>query len=289
MLLALLSDVHANFPALEAALAAAQQHRPDAYIVAGDLSGGPHPTETLDALRSLQGYIIRGNGESYLLRLWQGEAPVEWQTQRQFGFMRWSANHVEDAHRAYISALPDELRIELPPFAAIRVAHGSPGRPSGGIYPALGEGEALGALARMSEPVLVCGHTHEQWQMRVDCRLVVNPGAVCGPCDGVIGAQYALLRWRGGRWHAELKQVDYNIPEVRRAFKDSGLLEEGGAFARAVIAGIETGIDVARALLQHAYRLKKARGIASDRFMSDELWDEAAESFDWQRYERGGQ
>lgn len=123
----------------------------------------------------------------------------------------------------------------------------------------------------------------------LDGRLVVNPGAVCGPCDGTIGAQYAMLKWRGGRWQAELKKVDYNVEDIRRAFRDSGLLHEGGAFARAVIVGIETGVDVARALLGHANRVKEARGFGGERFISDELWDEAVASFDWQRYERGAQ
>jgi predicted phosphodiesterase len=290
MLLALLSDVHANLPALEAILADAQHFRPDAYVVAGDLSGGPHPAETIGLLRSRLSHIIRGNGEGYLLQFWQGDAPLEWQTQQQFGFMRWNAYHVQEEDREFITALPEELSVTLASLPAIRVAHGSPGRPTGGIHPERDGGrEVEEALARMEERVLVCGHTHEQWQAQVDGRLVVNPGAVCGTCDGTVGARYALLEWRGGRWQAKLKQVDYNIAEVRRAFRDSGLLDEGGAFARAVVAGIETGVDVTRALLGHANRLKEARGFGGARFVSDELWDEAATTFDWQRYERGAQ
>jgi predicted phosphodiesterase len=289
MLLAVLSDIHANLPALEATLADAQRHRPDAYVVAGDLNGGPHASETLDLLRSLPGWIIRGNGEGYLIRLWGGDAPAEWRTQRQYGFVRWCAASVRDEDRPFISALPEELRIALPECPAIRLAHGSPGRPAGGIYPSRGDHEARNALALIDEPILICGHTHKQWQVKLDGRLVVNPGAVCGPCDRTVGAQYALLTWRGGRWQAELKQVDYNTAEVRRAFRDSGLLDEGGAFARAVIAGIETGVDVARALLQHAGRFKETQGLGSGPFMPDDIWDAAAESFDWERYERGGQ
>lgn len=289
MLLALLSDVHANLPALEAVLADARQHRPDAYLIAGDLSGGPQASETLEALRTLPARIIRGNGEGYLMRFWHGDAPVAWQTQRQFGFVRWCANRLGEDERSFICGLPEELRLVPSGCASVRVVHGSPGRPNEGIDPANSERAPAQALALVDEAALVCGHTHKQWQTRIDGRLAVNPGAVCGPCDGTIGAQYALLRWRGGEWRAELKKVNYNTGEVRRAFRESGLLEEGGWFARAVVLGIETGVDVARALLQHASRYKEAQGWGSERFMPDEVWDAAAERFDWQRYERGGQ
>lgn len=287
MLLAVLSDIHANLPALEAVLEDARPHRPDAYVIAGDLHGGPHPSETLDILRSVPGWTIRGNGETYMIRLWQGDAPIEWQTQRQFAFMRWCANQVRSELRSFVAGLPAELTLTPHGLAPVRLVHGSPGQLTGCLYPSEGAHSIERALDQIDEPVLICGHTHEQWQVELGLRLVLNPGAVCGPCDGTVGAEYALLTWREGRWQAKLRQVDYNIAQVRRAFRESGLLDEGGAFARAVIGGIETGVDVARPLLQHAHQYKKARGFGDGPFMPDDIWDAAAASFDWQRYERG--
>ncbi len=222
------------------------------------------------------------------MRFWQGDAPSAWQTQRQFGFMRWCANHVRDEDRAFLSQLPEELSIDPFGLSPIYLVHGSPGRPAVGLHP-MSVGEIARSLAQISEPVLVCGHTHEQWQVALDGRLVVNPGAVCGPCDGTTAAQYALLAWREGRWQAELKKVEYNIAEVRRAFGTSGLLKAGGPFARAVLAGLETGVDVVRALLGHADCFWLAQRPDGEQFMSDEVWEAAAECFDWQRYERGDQ
>ncbi len=285
MLLAVLSDVHANLPALEAVLADAARHRPDAYLVAGDLTGGPHTLEVMGCLRSLPGWLVRGNGDTYMVRLWQGDAPLEWRTHRQFAFMRWSADHLSDEDFAYLAGLPEEITVTPPGPGPLRIVHGSPGEPARGIYP-LEDGEQVAhALAAIMEPVLICGHTHEQWQVERDGRLVLNPGAVCGPCDGTVGAEYALLEWQAGRWQAELRKVDYNIPSLRQAFRDSGLLDGGEPFGRAVIAGIETGVDVARAFLQHAYSLPEMRG--GGRFIPDDVWEAAAGSFEWERYERG--
>jgi len=289
MLLALLSDVHANLPALEAALADARRHRPDAYLFAGDMVGGPGNIEAIDCLRSLPGWLIRGNGDTYMVRLWQGDAPPEWRTRKQFAFLRWYAGQLRDADYPFLAGLPEERTVAVDGLAPIRLAHGSPGGPNRGIYPRQNGKQVAQALARMDEPVLIVGHTHEQWQAEVDGRLVINPGAVCGPCDGTVGAQYALLRWRNGRWQAELKKVDYNIAAVRQAFVDSGLLDRGEPFARAVVAGIETGLNAAQELVDAAYALKDARGFADERFVPDPIWEAAAASFDWQRYERGAQ
>lgn len=287
MLLAVLSDVHANLPALEAVLADARRYRPDAYLFAGDLTGGPHTLETIDHLRSLPGWLIRGNGDTYMLRLWRGDAPPEWRTYRQFAFMRWSVGRLREEDLAFLASLSEEMSITPDGLGPVRLVHGSPGQPADGIYPQEDEDQIAHVLAAIDEPTLICGHTHEQWQAEVAGRLVLNPGAVCAPCDGAIGAQYALLEQRGGRWRAELKKVDYDIAALRRAFHTTGLLEEGGAFARAVVAGIETGVNVAMAFLQYAYGLLEARGLSGERFIPDEIWEVAARSFDWQRYERG--
>lgn len=289
MLLAVLSDIHANLPALEAVLTDARRHRPDAYLFAGDMVGGPGNTEAIDCLRSLPGWMIRGNGDTYMVRLWQGDAPPEWRTRKQFAFMRWYASKLRDADFPFLAGLPEEQTVAVDGLAPIRLAHGSPGHPSGGVYPQRDRREIARALARVDEAVLIVGHTHEQWQAEVGGKLVLNPGAVCGPCDGTVGAQYALLAWREDRWQAELKKIDYNIVLVRQEFVDSGLLDRGEPLARAVIAGIETGVDVARALVEYAFALKDTQGFAGEPFVPDHIWDAAAASFDWQRYERGAQ
>jgi predicted phosphodiesterase len=60
--LAVLADTHGNLPALEAVLADARQQGVDGIIVAGDLTtGGPHQLETINLLRSLGSWMIRGN------------------------------------------------------------------------------------------------------------------------------------------------------------------------------------------------------------------------------------
>jgi putative phosphoesterase len=279
MLIAVLSDVHANLPALEAVLADARQERPDAYVVAGDLTIGPHQSEVLAILQSLNGWLIRGNTDTNLLRLVQGVAPSEWRSFKQFALMRWSEQHVTPDELRFLTSLPEECNITLPGLAPIRLVHGSPGHPAQGVHPSREQDEVKQALTAIVEDVLVCGHTHEQWQAEMDGRLVLNPGAVCGPLDGTVGAQYALLHWQGGRWQAELRMVPYEISRISAAFVDTGLLEEGGPLANAFLLSIETGKDVTLEFLRYAQRIARDMGFGEVKWIPDAAWDIAAETF----------
>lgn len=284
MLLAVLSDIHANLSAFEAVLQDTRRHRPDAYVVAGDLTGGPNPAETLEIVRSLPGWLIRGNTDTRVLEFARGNRPNEWQTNRQFGMLRWFARHVSEEELDFLAGLPEERTVALPGMAPLRLLHGSPGQPGEGLRPDGDGGELIQALELVTEDVLICGHTHEQWQWQRNGRLVLNPGAICGPLDGTIGAEYALLSWRGGRWQAELKKVQYDLAAVHEAFRESGLLDEGQPLAYAILLAHNTGRDVPLAFLLYAYGLLEKRGMESIRFIPDAIWEEATATFDWKRY-----
>jgi len=137
------------------------------------------------------------------------------------------------------------------------------------------------ALAQITAPVLVCGHTHIAWEHRNNGRLAVNPGAVGGPNDGVVGAEYALLTWESGHWTAELRVVDYDVNALLAAYRDSGMLAECGAMAHALMRNAETGQNYAWFLVLHAFDLAAQAGIAHDGLVPDDIWERAAATLEW--------
>jgi len=279
--LAVLSDVHGNLPALEAVLEDAQLRDVYGIIVAGDLSGGPEADQTVRRLLSFRHWMVRGNSDLNLLRYAEDLAPPEWRTSRQYALLRWGYqfNHYETLR--LLRTLPEQLVIVIPGTASIRVVHGSPRDAFEGLSP--DEPEALEtAMAQADEPVLVCGHTHIPWQQERSGRLVLNPGAVCGPLNGDVRAQYALLTWDGSHWLAEHHAPAYDLASISASFHDSGLLEQGGALARGSLLSIQTGRNVALAFLDHAYAVAAAAGHLHCKVVPDECWDEAALTFDWE-------
>jgi predicted phosphodiesterase len=281
--LAVLSDIHGNLPALEAVLADMRQFTVDGAILAGDYTGGPQPMETIGLLRSLDGWMICGNGDTDLVQYDRGDAPPPWYLDHQFALMRWAYDRLDEETLAFLASLPAQRTVALDGATPIRVVHGSPASQTEGLLPK-GEPSAVDlALSQIDEPVLVCGHTHCPWKWERGGRLALSPGAVCGPLDGTIGAQYALLAWDGRQWGVEHHEVPYDLGRLRSAFVESGLLAEGGALARALLLCLITGENVWREFLTYARGLAAQAGLGKGGTVPDPIWERAEASFDWER------
>jgi putative phosphoesterase len=282
MTLAVLADIHGNTPALEAVLADLQPIHIDGMIVAGDMVVGPNSTGVIRRLRDLGAWMIRGNNEGYMIQLEAGVGPASWQSARQWAPMRWAYQHLDPESLEFIRSLPMQQVITRPGKDAIRVVHGSPGNPSEHLYPGYGREALQRAVEAINEPVLVCGHSHIPWQEFRDGCLTFNPGAVSAPLNGVTGAQYALLEWKGDGWELDLRHVPYDLDLARQEFVRSGFLEAGGAFAQALLMEIEQGRHVAQAFLNHARQVAVQAGCPELEVIPDEIWAQAEATFDWE-------
>jgi predicted phosphodiesterase len=300
--LAILSDVHGNLPALEAVLADARAQGIHRFVVAGDTTGGSHSRQAVDYLRSLGAISIRGNNEDYLLVYHRGEAPPDWYTSSRWCPVRFVYHQFDTAGLERLASLPEQRVVSLGGAcgrvpAHIRVVHGSPRSPfehlipdrdvqvaaqfrRAGISPGPGWRSLADGLEGIVEPVLVCGHSHIAWQQQVGSCLVINPGSVGGPINGDWRAQYAILSWHGGRWHARQRAVPYDRARMWRDAAASGYLEEGGPFARACLIGSEIGLNTPGDLVRHTVGLAAAEGYTwAD--MPEEVWERATATFDW--------
>ena len=307
MRLAVLSDTHGNLPALEAVLADARQQGVDGIIVAGDFTtGGPQQLETINLLRSLGGWMIRGNSESYLLAYGAGNVPDGWRVSKQWASVRWSYSHLNRETLDFIASLPEQRVVALDDAAPIRVVHGSPRSSSEHLFPdrdpvSLRAFRKAGllppgrdrvkldqALVQVKESVLVCGHSHIPWKQEQDELLVLNPGSVGAPINGDVRAQYALLTCQRSwpsktiTWQAEHRAIAYDLALVRAAVSESGLLEEGGAFARAWLLVIETGQNVSGHFVSYAHELAAESRYEGGDVVPDSIWERAIATFDWE-------
>lgn len=280
MRLAILADIHGNIPALEAALKDVEQTGVDGLIVAGDMVVGPHSVEVVDRLRQLNARMIRGNNENYLLRLASGEAPDWWYTAHQWSFIRWNYGRMNEDTLNFIRDLPEQIVVHIAGTEPIRVTHGSPRSASESIDPEKDVENLTSALAMVPEPVLVFGHTHQAWQRRLDGRLALNPGSVCSTFDRQAGGSYVLLSWENQRWEVEFRDVLYDLTLIKKAFEETGLLKEVGAFAERWMNDIEKGTNCVQAFVNYAYKQAAEAGYADAPFVPDEIWDKANEQFE---------
>ena len=281
MRLAIFADIHGNMPALEAVLADMAGEGVDQIIVAGDLVCGPQPEETRRLLQSLECQMIRGNGDTYLLRFDDKEAPDYWWTSKAFSTIRWHYKQSSPETLAFLRSLPEQRRIANGSRPAIRLVHGSPRHPTEDLHPQWDPILLENTLAGMAESVLICGHTHQPWSANINGRLALNPGAVSAPLNGEVGAQYALLTWSQQDLHVEHRLVAYDLGRLRAIYRDGGLLEAGGAFTRGWLCSIESGRDMVNPFLDHARMMADEAGYGESEYVPDAIWDQAAATFEW--------
>jgi putative phosphoesterase len=213
---AFLSDVHANFPALCAALETAQRLGAATVVVAGDLVGsGPHPVEVIRLLMQRGVRAIRGNVERKLLELGSsGKKLKSLLDKRRTGHVAWTALQLGQPEREWLAALPERLELTLG-GAAVRVVHGSARSDGEYIYPSV-TARALPAMAGEPLPrVLVCGHSHLPFTRRVAGIRVVNCGSVGRPVDGDPRGAFALVDFDAGpAARATLLRFAYPVAET---------------------------------------------------------------------------
>jgi len=280
--LAVMADIHGNLPGFEAVMADLQQYQPlDGFLAAGDIVGGPGQEIILQRLMALHAVIAHGNGEVSVLQVVNGSAPAYVFTASQFSLLRWVVEQLSPQSLAFLRSQPAQAVLTLPGAQAVRVVHGSPRSVDELVNPLRSPALLAEVMALAAEPVVVFGHTHWPFQARLDDgRLALNPGAVCFPEDGYIGAQYALLNWDGVQWTAQHHTVPYNLDEFRRSYRESGFLAVS-PLCRIYLEDIYSGKDTLHDFFNLCQRLAVAAGCADLPYFPDEVWQQAAATFPW--------
>ncbi len=204
---AALYDVHGNLPALEAVLAEVDA---ELIIVGGDVVAGPWPSETLERLRGLGDRVrfIRGNAD----REFSTESGSEPQS-RTGGpppaVVEWMRGRLSAEQRAFLGALPLTETVEIGGLGAVLFCHATP-RSDEELLTRISPDERWrDALAGVEEPVLVCGHTHVQFERRVGGIRLVNSGSVGMPYESEPGAYWTLLGP-----DVEFRRTEYDAADI---------------------------------------------------------------------------
>ncbi len=280
MKLAILSDIHSNLVALEAVLADLNKQQVDRIIIAGDHVGdGPCPAGVVARIRQLDCYLIKGNREQYLKNYHSEKS--KWQGKHQVAVIVWTYQQLSDEELQFLWELPEQLVVNLEGSKDIRVVHGSPLNISQHLYPDKHPERLKKALQVIEEKVLVCGHTHQPWHKVVDEKLVINPGSTGFSFKESCCAEYAILKVDGGKYDVEHRQVRYDFDKLVCQFEESGLLAEGGAWARAALLSIKEGKNVMVEFLHFALELAVEKGYHDFSLIPDEVWEEAEKI--WER------
>jgi putative phosphoesterase len=193
MRVAAIYDIHGNLPALEAVLEEIRHKKVDQIIVGGDVLPGPMPRESLDRLRDLNApaQFIHGNGEVAVLQQMADKEPSR-VPQAYWPVILWTAEQLHPQHQQWLSTWPATVTLEISGLGSVLFCHATP-QNENDIFTRLTPEDRLQPLfEKLNAAVVVCGHTHMQFDRKIGQTRVVNAGSVGMPF-GEPSADWLLL------------------------------------------------------------------------------------------------
>ncbi|MDR1706087.1 MAG: metallophosphatase family protein [Clostridiales bacterium] len=301
---AVISDIHGNYPALEACLKDARGLGVSRFLYLGDyFLDIPYPNEATETVRETAYAAVRGNKEDYLREMnWDRRT---W-TFDQFNSLYWNCEQIKQENADYLISLPfaktiKDDHIYMAHMASDLFEDASAVRfGSGGYYFRMKEkpfshaeflqhiDETISTnkpfnikLELMPDGAYLFGHTHIQWHWSGFGKLILNPGSCGLSLNFDNRAAYSIIEYTGGAWNVDERRVEYDAEGTARVLRESGLYKAAPGFSGVILEQIESAEERVSFLIKTAETEAFKRGESGQPF-SNAVWREAC-----RRYMRG--
>lgn len=237
MKIALLGDIHANLPALEAVISHARQQSASAIWNLGDIIGyGAFPNQVIELLRDIRAISIIGNYDLKVLNF--PEKKTKWRRSKRsekYQAFRWAHKQLNSQNRQYLSGLPLELRLNIA-GRRVLLTHGSPASIEEPLTPDTPD-QRLVELSQVAQAdIVICGHSHQPFARVVGEVWFINTGSVGRQGDGDPRACYAILEFAEDHLGVQHYRVEYDMERAAAAVRQAQLPE---VFAQMLLRGYD--------------------------------------------------
>lgn len=232
MRIAVISDIHGNYFALEVVLADIRRRAIDQIVCLGDaIQGGSQPAETVRCLRELACPVVMGNADAWLLT---GEetSPHEQTSEQQRAVRAWSLAQLSSEDKAFIAQFSPTVEITMEAGKSLLCFHGSPHSFDDIILPNTSEEDFQKFLGGFDATLLTGGHTHtQQIRRRDDTCWYFNPGSVGLAYNWQQSkaqfradpwANYAIVSSDGEQVGVEFRHIPFDVYQLVRIIESSG-------------------------------------------------------------------
>jgi len=227
---AVISDVHGNWHALEAVLEDVEREQPDELWCLGDLVGyGPRPNPCCAAVERRASICLAGNHDLGVL----GEIDLEEFSGDAVAAARWTRGVLAEGSRSFLESLRPQGERE-----GVELFHASPRDPVWEYV--LSADVARAAFELTGSPLVLVGHSHVPLAITLEDDLVdgglaeggtelplgpgrrlLNPGSVGQPRDGDPRAAWLLLDLE--RETASFRRVEYDVASTQEEIREREL------------------------------------------------------------------
>ncbi len=252
---AVLSDIHGNYVALETCVKHAFEKGIQNFIFLGDYLGElAYPQKTMQFLYSLRETyrcrFIKGNKENY----WLNYNPLWKERDSTTGALYYTYHNLTQKELDFFSQLADKAELSLQMLPTITLCHGSPNKVNEDLRP--DDEGTFSIMEKNRANYILCGHTHLQYEIRYNKKVLLNPGSVGMPLCSGGKAQFMILRSTAElSWESEMLSIDYDVEKVIDDLHTSGLYEKAPSWCIISEKVLRTGENSHGAVLDRAMSL----------------------------------
>lgn len=273
--IAVFSDVHGNYSALQACIDYAVGKGITNFLLLGDyVTDCPYPQKTMELIYVLRKYfttyIIRGNREEYLLNFRKNKEG-NWKKGSASGSLLYTYENLTEKDFEFFENLPTFGSFQEKGISGFEYCHGSPNNVSELLYKEKRNTKKI--LSHLKSGMLIHGHTHIQGSYIYRGKKAVNPGSIGIPWYYGGKTQFCILHGTGKNWEEEYIQLEYDRKKILRDFKESGITSYAPAWAAVTMHTIRTGKDLNQTVLLRAMRLcEQERGTVKWPNIPEKYW-----------------
>ncbi len=219
MKIAALYDIHGNLPALNAVLSELEGIGPDTIVLGGDIVSGPMPAGTLARLTSLATPVValRGNADREVATILDAVSPTTTMPEEVRAITHWVAQQLSPDQRNYLRHLPQTLTLSVEGLGDILFCHATPYSDTDIFTPRTPQARLDQLFQYVQSPLVICGHTHMQFELRTGTTRILNAGSVGMPYADWPAAYWLLLTPKG----AEFRSTSYDLQTAAQAVRTS--------------------------------------------------------------------
>lgn len=273
MKIAVLSDIHGNYVALEECVNYVLDKGIDTFIFLGDYLGElAYPQKTMKFLYSLKEkypcWFIKGNKENYWLNYDQTWKENDSTT----GALYYTYHNLTDTDMDFFRKLNDKEEVSFNGLPSITICHGSPNRVNEKLLP--DNENTFSIMDNNKADYILCGHTHIQGIITHNQKVVWNAGSVGVPLHSNGKAQFLILSsTEDCIWKSEFISLDYNVEKVIDDLHASGLYNKAPGWSAVSEYLLRTGkISHGNVLARAMFLCREKTGQCNWPDVPEEYW-----------------
>ena len=212
----LLSDIHANFPALKAVINSIKIDQFDLIINAGDLIVyGPFPNKSIKWCKNKKNVLsIKGNMEKRILRLLKNGVLKRPHSQEKKLMYYWTAEKLRKKYIEHLKKMPKTLSLNIENLS-IGIFHGTAFKANETLFPVSSSKERFGKLAeKFPFKIHIMGHSHVPYHKIINDIHFINPGSVGRMFDDNPAASFAVLKISSKKISVKHFRVSYPVEKT---------------------------------------------------------------------------